>query len=133
MQYITHRRFKRTCLGGDVNLRAGTVCEEDNGVIYADGTPICRTTSLNAHQYFGRNDDGNGMLRGRLTQAILKRLNKRDKGYQARWDKVWEDPVCQPYRRIEQADYWLWNHAFYEADILTLRHIATLVGAKEKE
>ena len=44
---------------------------------------------------------------------------------------VWEDPTCQPYKRIEYADFWLWNHDFFNADIDTLRHIAKLVGAKE--
>ena len=92
---------------------------------------LCVATSENAHQFFARDDDDAGMLRGKLTQAIQKTLAKRDANYQNRWDKVWEDPTCQPYKRIEYADFWLWNHDFFNADIDTLRHIAKLVGAKE--
>jgi hypothetical protein len=114
---------------GEVNLPAGTVCEEVGGVIRADGKNLCLVRSENAHQYFARNDDGNGMERGQLTQRIQKTLQKQDAEHQARWDKIWDDAQCQAYRREEHKDYWLWNHAFYEADMMTLRHIAALVGA----
>lgn len=58
--------------------------------------------------------------------AIKKKLEKRDSGYQARWDKVWGDELCQKYRRHEHEDWWLWNHDFYSAPIPDLRHIASL-------
>ena len=131
MNYIVHRRFKDKAICGDVNIPAMTEVEEVDGVILYDGKPICFVASENAHQYFARNDDGNGMLRGKLTQAIQKTLSKRDENYQARWDKVWEDKVCQPYKRVEYEDFWLWNHAWFNAPIEDLRHIAQLVGAKE--
>lgn len=130
MQYITHRRFKGKCIGGEVNIPAGTVCEENGGMISCNGKPICLVRSENAHQFFARNDDGNGMLRGQLTQSIQNALKKQDRNYQKRWDKVWDDETCQAYKRTEQADYWLWNHDFYNAEILILQHIAGLVGAK---
>ncbi len=138
MKYITHRRFKQKAICGDVNLPAMTECEEINGMIYYDHKPICLMYSENAHQYFARNDDGNGMERGKLTQAIIARLalsptsctEAEYKAYQKRWDKVWDDPTCQAYKRTEHKDHWLWNHTFYNADIETLRYIAKLVGAK---
>lgn len=131
MNYIVHRRFKGKAICGDVNIPAMTEAEDVDGVIMYDGKSVCFDTSENAHQYFARNDDGNGMLRGKLTQSIQKTLRKRDENYQARWDKVWDDEVCQPYKRVEYADFWLWNHEFFHADIDVLRHIAQLVGAKE--
>ena len=130
MNYIVHRRFKGKAICGDVNIPAMTDVEEVDGVILYDGKPICFVASENANQYFARNDDGNGMLRGNLTQAIHKTLSKRDEKYQERWDKVWDDPVCQPYKRTEYADYWLWNADFYNADIDVLEHIARLVGVE---
>lgn len=130
MQYICHKRFKDKVLCGKVNLPAMTQCEEVSGVIFHKGNPICAIASENAHQYFTRNDDGQGLLRGKLTQAIQTTLRKRDKDHQARWDKVWADSICQKYKRTEHADYWLWNHEFYNADIYDLQHIAKLVGAK---
>ena len=53
---------------------------------------------------------------------------QRDK----RWNKIWNDPRCQPYRKDAQADHWLWNDAFYNfAPIEDLKYIADLVGAME--
>lgn len=117
-------------LCGEVNLPALTICESDGKIIYFNGKPLCGLTSRNAHQHFARNDDGNGLERGRLTRSIEKTLSQKDNDHQARWDKVWDDPACQPYRREDYEDYWLWGHQFYEGDIEALRHIARLVGAE---
>ncbi len=130
MKYIVHKRFKAKAICGEVNLPAMTECESRDGFIMHNGLFLCAETSANAHGYFAANEDSQGMLRGKLTRAIQKSLQKRDGGYQERWDRVWSDPVCQPYKRVEHADFWLWNHDFYKADIDVLRHIAALVGAK---
>ena len=129
MQYIVHRRFKGDAICGAVNLPAMTQCENIEGIITLNGKPLCAAISENAHQYFARNDDGNGMMRGNLTQRIIKRLARRDDAYQDRWDKVWADKLCQKYKRKEHSDHWLWNHAFFKASIEDLQYIADLVGA----
>ncbi len=130
MKYITHKRFKAKAICGNVNIPALTECEEVNGMIYCDHKLICSKYSENAHQYFARNDDGNGVERGQLTRAIVETLSKPDEHYQERWDKVWDDATCQMYRRQEHQDHWLWNHAFFNADVGTLKYIAGLVGAR---
>lgn len=130
MKYIVHKRFKGKAICGDVNLPAMTVCESDGTVIKHNGKDICSVKSENAHQFFAINEDGKGAERGKLTQAIQNRLAVRDKDHQSRWDKVWADPICQKYKRAEHADYWLWNHDFYNANIYDLQHIANLIGAK---
>ncbi len=132
MKYIVHRRFKGTAITGQVNIPAMSVCDEVGGVIFYKDKPICYATSENAHQFFACNDDGQGMVRGKLTQAIQVALRRRDAHYQERWDKVWNDPVCQKFKRPEDDDYWLWSHDFFEADINELRHIAFIIGAKEE-
>lgn len=132
MKYIVHKRFKDKAICGDVNFPALTECECDGTIIKHSGNPICFVGSENAHQFFAVNEDGMGMERGRLAQAIQKTLAKRDDHYQERWDKVWDDEICQPYKRADYDDYWLWNHDFFNADIDVLRHIAKLVGAKEE-
>ena len=106
-------------------------CEKIGDVIFYTGKPICFATSENAHQFFARNNDGQGMTRGKLTQAILGTLKKRDSQYQERWNRVWDDPLCQKFKRPEDEDYWLWNHDFFQADINELRHIAFVAGVKE--
>lgn len=132
MKYIVHKRFKEKALCGDVNLPAMTVCECDENVIWYKDNAICFVKSENAHQFFAINEDGMGMERGKLTQAIQKILAKRDKYYQKRWDKVWEDNLCQRYKRKEHDDYWIWNHDFFNANIFDLEYIASLVGVKNK-
>lgn len=131
MKYITHRRFKGNAICGQVNIPALTTLESANGVIMLGERALCYEQSENAHQFFAQNEDGEGLMRGQLTQAIQKTLARRDNQYQERWDRVWDDPVCQKYKRADHEDHWLWNHDWFQADIDTLRHIAALVGAKE--
>lgn len=120
-RYIVRRRARFLGIGGrQVNLPYGTVLSADAGFILYDGTPLCAETSKNAHDYFSQDNDGHGAERGALVATILKRLN----GRQDRWDRVWEDSVCQQYRRPEHPDHWLWSHAFYTAPIADLEHIA---------
>ena len=128
MQYIVHRRFKGTALDGEMNLPAFTVCEEYDGLIVCNDQAICFNVSENANQYFARNDDGKGIMRGKLTQAIMKKLAKRDDKYQERWDKIWEDPRCKRFKRPEHEDHWLWNFDFFHAEIEDLQYIAELIG-----
>lgn len=135
MQYIAHKRFKQKSISGNVNISAYSICEEQNGIIFYNNNPICAVTSENAHQYFSRNDDACGIERGKLVKSIQKTLaqreSKEDPVYQARWDKVWDDKLCQKYKRVEHQDFWLWNNDFYNAPIFDLRYIAELVGASK--
>ena len=64
-------------------------------------------------------------------RAIKNTLERRDSNYQNRWDKVWEDTLCQKYKKAGHEDYWLWNHDFYNADIEDFKYIANLIAAKE--
>ena len=129
MKYITIRRFRDKAICGEVNIPALTEIQCVNNILYWNGKPLCIVTSENAHQFFAINEDGNGLERGKLTQAIQKTLEKRDSKYQERWDKIWADPLCLPYKRKEHENFWLWNHDFFNADIDKLRYIANLVGA----
>lgn len=115
--YIVKKRMRLEGIGGRVNLPYGTRLEAVDGVIIHKGAAVCAVTSRNAHLHLARDDDGQGRER-------------RDKGYQDRWDLVWEDPVCQKYRHPEHEDFFLWGHAFFEAPVEDLRHIADLIGAR---
>ena len=130
MQYIVYKRFKAMALCGEVNIPALSICECDDGLIKYNGKDICYNVSENAHQHFARNNDGQGLLRGKLIQAIMTTLSNRDDNYQSRWDKVWDDNLCQKYKRSDYSDYWLWNHDFFNAEIYDLKYIAGLIGAK---
>lgn len=131
-KYVTTKRYKKLAQCGNVNIPYGTECVVVNNHIICDKGTICFVASQDAFDYFSQNDDGNGLERGRLTQAIIKRLERKeyDTTYQKRWDKVWDDPVCQKYKRSDFADHWLWNYEFYNAPLFDLQYIARLVGAK---
>ena len=129
--YITNRRAKIQGIGGYVNLPYGTEVSVEGRFLYYQGKSICSVTSNNAHTYFSQNDDGNGAQRGSLVRAIKNTLERKDSNYQNRWDKVWDDQLCQKYKRPEHEDFWLWNHDFYNASSEDLKYIANLIGAKE--
>lgn len=137
MQYIAHRQYDtdKTLALKRVHIPIGEKIETVGDFIAWKNMAVCFTTSEDAHQYFARNDDGQGMLRGKLTQAIQKALLRTnfdgpDPKWEQRWDKVWEDKLCQKYKMREHENHWYWNHDFFNAPILDLYHIASLVGAK---
>lgn len=155
MTYLVTRRFKAKTMSGIVNLPYGTECELQGETLYHGGKPLCFVTSENAHNYFSRNDDGQGERRGELVHDILARLTENNikyfegdespfgggkiypekfAAYKARekerlsaWDRVWDDQSIRKYKRVEFADYWLFNHDFYNAPIEDLEYILKIV------
>lgn len=130
MTYITRKRARFRALTKTVNLPYGTELPVVGDFLSCDGVALCTVSSEMCHRFFVENSDGKGAERGRLVEAILKTLQRRDADYQKRWDKVWGDKVSEQYRRKDHEDHWLWDHSFYSAPIPHLRHIAALVGAK---
>ena len=130
MTYITRKRARFRALTKTVNLPYGTELPVVGDFLSCDGVALCTVSSEMCHMFFVENSDGKGAERGRLVEAILKTLQRRDTDYQKRWDKVWGDKVSEQYRRKDHEDHWLWDHSFYSAPIPHLRHIAALVGAK---
>ena len=131
MKYIVHKRFRGNTMSGRVNLPAKTECEGKYGFIIYNGNALLYDTAEDSYQHIAVNDDGMGMLRGKITQEIQKTLAKRDQNYQARWDKIHEDDLCQKYGRKDSEDYWLWGYDFFHASIEDLQYIARLIGANE--
>lgn len=133
MQYIVVQRYKRDDARGKFNLPYGTIIEEHGGILYYDGRAICNDHSAVMREYFRRNDDGCGMLRGKIIERILKKLRilpgETKEEWNERWNIVWEDALCQRYKQLGQQNHWLWNIGFYNAPIMDLEYIAALVGA----
>ena len=134
MKYITIKRYKRDGARGRFNIPYGTELEETGGVLYHKGKDVCSDRSAVMREYFARNDDGRGLERGKISQAIVKTLRiqkgetreERDK----RWEVVWQDEICQRYKKGME-DFWLWSIDFFNAPVEDLRYIAALVGAKK--
>lgn len=130
MEYIVCKKLVGKFICGDVILPYGSKCCEHGGIIYHEDKPICYTTSDIAHKHFARNDDGYGGERGKLLQEIMRRLN--GKVNQAAWNRVWGDLSIRKYKRKEHADYWLWNHDFFNAPIEDLEYILKVVKGEAK-
>ena len=116
--YLCRKRARFDGISGQVNIPYGTALICQDGFLMHQNKPLCGITSQNAYDFFSQNDDGMGRERGDL-----------DSGYQARWNKVWEDARCQKYKRPEHEDHWIWNFDFYNGPVEDLRHIAGLIGA----
>ena len=123
MEYVCFKRFKGNAICGEVNIPKASLLYIDNDYLIYNADVICANSSHNCYEYFSRNDDGNGIKRGELTQKIIKKLAKRDSKYQERWDKIWSDMSLLKFKRKEFDDYWLWNHEFYNASINDLEYI----------
>ena len=127
--YLCRKRARFDGISGQVNIPYGTALICQDGFLMHQNKPLCGITSQDAYDFFSQNDDGMGRERGDLVGRILSKLQKRDSGYQARWNKVWEDARCQKYKRPEHEDHWIWNFDFYNGPVEDLRHIAGLIGA----
>lgn len=127
--YLCRKRARFDGISGQVNIPYGTALICQDGFLMHQNKPLCGITSQNAYDFFSQNDDGMGRERGDLVGRILSKLQKRDAGYQARWNKVWGDSRCQKYKRPEHEDHWIWNFDFYNGPVEDLRYIAGLIGA----
>jgi hypothetical protein len=127
--YLCRKRARFDGISGQVNIPYGTALICQDGFLMHQNKPLCGITSQNAYDFFSQNDDGMGLERGDLVGRILSKLQKRDAGYQARWNKVWGDSRCQKYKRPEHEDHWIWNFDFYNGPVEDLRYIAALIGA----
>lgn len=123
MYYVCFRRFKQDAICGPVNIGYGERLVINGHFITKGEELICAVKSQNSHDYFSPDDDGQGLVRGKLTEDINKLLQCKDKKHQARWDKIWADISLLKYKRPEHPDHWLWNHDFYCAPISDLERI----------
>lgn len=134
MTYITTKRFKRKGMDGDFNIPYGTTIESENGYLWLGGKRICSEKSATMREYFARNDDGLGQKRSKVAHSIIDAMLMQDgetkENWQKRWDVLWEDPVCNKYRKDYSETTFLWGISFYNAPLLDLYHIAALAGAK---
>lgn len=135
--YLVRKSCKINAICGPVNLPYGTlvICKE--GVLCTkDEKPLCYAGSHTAREYFSQNDDGMGAVRGYLVQSIIDALSISTHAPEdierrnALWARVYQDPSCLKFKDSGHNDFWLWNEAFYDAEIEELKKINELVGGK---
>lgn len=70
MEYVAYKRFKGKGIGGEFNIRYGTIVTERDGFIHApDGRVICAATSENGWEHFRPNTP-----EGEYRQELLEKL-----------------------------------------------------------
>ena len=132
MQYICYKRFKGKTLSQDhANIPYGTEFESAGDfMLDSDNKPMMATTSLNCHQHFSRNDDGQGLRRGKLAYAIAY-ATRGDK-YRFSEDEI--SMLTRDYQRfLKPTDMILFNNDFFNAEINELEELAKKLNIKVKE
>lgn len=134
MIYITTKRIKRKGIDGNFNIPYNTNIESHDGFLWHNGKRICSDHSAVMREYFARNDDGLGLKRSKITKSIIDAMLMREgetkEDWLKRWDILWDDPVCNKYRKDSSETTFLWGIEFFNAPLLDLYHIATLAGVK---
>ena len=134
MEYITTKRFKRKGIDGNFNIPYGATIKSENGYLWHKGKRICSEKSAVMREYFARNDDDLGVKRSKIAHQIIDAMllqeGETKEDWQKRWDVLWDDAVCNKYRKDNSETTFLWGIEFYNAPLLDLYHIAALAGAK---
>lgn len=138
--YITHRRFRGVALcGKKMNLPHGTALRQLGAWLFTlDGQLVCAATSENAKQHFAWDEDGLGLLRGKLTHAIAYSRRERTvdmPGGTKRRQRFTAEEIDMLERDYgaflrHDAPVILFNDSFFTADVQTLRRLADALGLK---
>ena len=127
MEYIIYKDFNAKAICGEVNLPQGTECAEENGFIYHNGDQLCLKRSQNAFVHFARNNDGKGLERGELITKIKVALAIPDEHQYERQYRLWNNPACRQFNAQPNGNVWVWNYAFYNAEVFTLDYIYKII------
>lgn len=137
--YLCVKRFRGEGVSGNVNIPYGTILHREEDYLIYNGKPLFVWRCQNSVEHFVSNDDGQGEARWNYIQAIYRQLSvkpheskKQGEARQARWNKVWEDPICAQYRDMRHEDFWIWSEKLNHAAICDLSHIMHLVGGRLK-
>lgn len=136
MKYITHNRFKKLAACGEaVNIPYGTEMETaGNFIITTEGKPICYATSEAAKMHFARNDDGQGLERGKLTWAIAysQRVRTGPNGRQQRFTEEEIELLERKWAHFlrQDVEVILFSEDFFAAAVPELKELADALHIK---
>lgn len=141
---IVYRRFKgKAFCGEDVNFPYGSEfpivdqCHVDF-VTFPDGRIINRVYSDDYCKHFSRNDDGQGLIRGKLAYAIAyspRECVDENTGFVSRLSQEERETLRKewPMYIVPNASAFLFNDLFYDAPVEHLQKIADYLNIKPKE
>lgn len=122
-EYVCYSRYKGPSYSGNVVVPYGAKLYSVGYAIFLDSRMFGYTTSQACYDHFVRDDDGQGLQRGRLILTISKILYK----HSDRWARLSSNLKLQKFRRPEHQDVFVWNFKFYNATIEELKYIYSLV------
>ena len=125
MEYVCHKRYKKIGASGrEYNFSYGKKLQSIGKFIAYDNAAVCCITSDDAFRHFARNDDGNGLKRGKLTYDIAYAPKKPNKDNGFRFTDEQVKMLKKEYKRfLVKTDVILFNEKFFNADIKDLEKI----------
>lgn len=127
MEYICHRRYRSKGASGEwFNIRRGTKLGTVGNFIAVGSKAVCVVKSEAAYMYFARNDDGRGIERGELTNAIAyspQFPHEEDGGY--RFSEKQREVICTEYPQFlrDDVDTIIFNYDFFNAEVEELKEM----------
>lgn len=126
VEYICHRKYSKIAACGDyLTFKQNARFETIGCFIAHDKRAICTVNSEDAHRYFAKNDDGNGIKRGNLTYKIAyaPRHPNKENGFRFTPDEI--EMLEKDYDRFlrKDTDTIIFNNAFFNAKIEDLQEI----------
>jgi hypothetical protein len=131
MQYICYKRFKGRTLSQDhANIPYGTTFETAGSFLLdSDNKPMMTTTCYNCHKHFSRNDDGQGLRRGKLAYAIAY----APRGDKYRFSEEETTMLTRDYQRfLKPTETILFNDDFFNAEVSELEELAKKLDIRVK-
>lgn len=125
MEYICHKQYKKTGASGiEYNFPYRKKLQNIGQFIAYENAAVCTVTSDDAFRHFARNDDGNGLERGKLTYDIAYAPKKPNKDNGFRFTDKQAKMLKRYYKKyLMNTDVILFNEAFFNADIEDLQKI----------
>ena len=125
-KYITHKRFEGYGVCGYLlTIPYGEQVIEFDGILYTSGgAAICSATSEIGHMFFAPNEDGAGLIRGKITHQIAFSDQAGTDGY--RFSSADREMLTETYKHWlkPNTEMVLFNHAFFGAGIDALKELA---------
>lgn len=128
MNFIVFKDYKGKLMdSSEVEIPRGTPCMCINNIVMTEsGKPMALRYSYNGTRHYCRNDDGKGLERGDLINLIAFEDIKHGNNCRFSDDDIevlitkWRD-----YLREETMPVILFNNKFFEAEVKTLREMAS--------
>ena len=126
MNYICHNRFNKIGASGKEYLIRYKDTVETVGKYIAKGAEaICTITSDDAFRHFARNDDNNGLERGKLTYKIAYAPRRPNMDNDYRFTEAEIEMLRTEYNRflVDDRVAVIFNYDFFNADIDELKEL----------